>query len=103
MLETISQISVNERAPKAATTNILLVEKDNQLAQLIAQELSCEGYQISLTADGISGLLAACQTHPHLIIVGWSLWNTLYRVLSAAPLNLQLCSHYCLNPGGAGF
>ena len=77
MLETISQISVNDRAhksvTKAVTTHILLVENDSQLAQLIAQELSCEGYQISLTADGISGLLAARQTHPHLIIVGWTL------------------------------
>lgn len=77
MLQTISQISTNDRAHKAvmaaATSHVLLVENDRQLAQLIAQELSCEGYQVSLTEDAISGLLAARQTNPHLIIMGWTL------------------------------
>jgi DNA-binding response OmpR family regulator len=77
MLKTISQINAKDRAHKAvmktATSHILLVENDCQLAQLIAQELSCEGYQVSLAEDGISGLLAARQTNPHLIILGWTL------------------------------
>ncbi|MBE9178553.1 response regulator transcription factor [Oculatella sp. LEGE 06141] len=58
---------------KTVTSHVLLVENDNQISQLIAQELSCEGYQVSLAEDGISGLLAARQTNPHLIIVGWAL------------------------------
>lgn len=31
-----------------------------------------KGHQVSLTGDGFSGLLAARQTNPHLIIVGWN-------------------------------
>jgi DNA-binding response OmpR family regulator len=77
MLQTISQISTSDRAYKtvikAVTSHILLIENDNQLAQLIAQELSCEGYQVSLAEDGISGLLAARQANLHLIIVSWTL------------------------------
>ncbi|GAB4376250.1 MAG: response regulator transcription factor [Elainellaceae cyanobacterium] len=77
MLQTIPQFSTQDRANKAVmeavTAHILLVECDSQLAQLIAQELGCEGYQVTLTKDGISGLLAARQTNPHLIIVGWTL------------------------------
>jgi DNA-binding response OmpR family regulator len=77
MLQTISQISPKDRVHKAVmktvTSHVLLVENDRQLAQLIAQELGCEGYQVSLAEDGISGLLAAQQTNPYLIIVGWDL------------------------------
>jgi DNA-binding response OmpR family regulator len=77
MLQAISQISTKDRTHKAvmepATSHILLVENDPQLAQLIAQELGCEGYQVSLAEDGATGLLAARQTNPHLIIVGWTL------------------------------
>jgi hypothetical protein len=65
MLQTISQISAKERTRKdvvkAVKSHVLLVENDSQLAQLIAQGLSCEGYQISLTEDGISELLPARQ------------------------------------------
>lgn len=77
MLQTIPQFSVPDRVEKAvmkaATSNVLLIENDNQLAQLIAQELSCEGYKVNLIEDGISGLLAARQTNPDLIIVTWTL------------------------------
>ena len=77
MLQTILQISTNDRVHKAVmeavTSHVLLIENDSQLAQLIAQELSCEGYQVSLAEDGISGLLRARQTNPHLIIVSWAL------------------------------
>lgn len=77
MLQAISQISTKERThnavTEAVTSHILLVENDHQLAQLIAQELGCEGYQVSLAEDGTTGLLAARQTNPHLIILGWTL------------------------------
>ena len=53
MLQTIPQFSVQYRVEKAvmeaATSNVLLIENDNQLAQLIAQELSCEGYNDRFT------------------------------------------------------
>lgn len=76
MLQTIPQFSVQDRANKAvieAVSHVLLVENDRQLAQLIVQELGFEGYQVSLAEDGMSGLLAACQTNPQLIIVSWTL------------------------------
>lgn len=77
MLQTISQISTGDRdnqvAIRVATSHILLVKDDNQLTQLFIQKLGCEGYQVSLAENGISGLLAACQTNPTLIIVGWTL------------------------------
>ena len=77
MLQTISRIGTGDRASKAvietATSHILLIENDSQIAQLIAQELGCEGYQVSSAENGISGLLAARQINPHLIIVGWTL------------------------------
>ncbi len=77
MLQTIPQFSVQDRANKAVmeavTSHVLLVENDRQLAHLIAQELGLEGYQVSVEEDGISGLLAARQTNPQLIIVGWTL------------------------------
>jgi DNA-binding response OmpR family regulator len=77
MLQTISQISAKDHANKAVmnavTSHVLLVEEDSRLAQLIAQELGCEGYQISLMEDGVSGLVAARQINPHLIILGWAI------------------------------
>jgi DNA-binding response OmpR family regulator len=77
MIQTIARIGNSDRANEAvmqvATSRILLIETDSQLAQLIEQELSFEGYQINLAGDGVSGLLAARQTNPHLIIVSWSL------------------------------
>ncbi|MBI4784574.1 MAG: response regulator [Oscillatoriophycideae cyanobacterium NC_groundwater_1537_Pr4_S-0.65um_50_18] len=77
MLQTISKISsknhVNKAVIETVPIHVLLVEDDKQLAQLITQELGCEGYQVSLTEDGISGLLAARQTNPHFIIVDWTL------------------------------
>lgn len=76
MLQTIPGFSAQDRANKAvmkAVSHVLLVENDSQLAQLIVQELRCEGYQVSVEEDGVSGLLAARQTNPHLIIVSWTL------------------------------
>ena len=81
MLQTIlSQVNADDRVNKvnkavieALSSHILLIETDNRLAQLIVQELNFEGYYVSLSSDGISGLLAARQTNPHLIIVDWTL------------------------------
>ncbi|HEY9647408.1 MAG TPA: response regulator transcription factor, partial [Chroococcidiopsis sp.] len=77
MLPTISQISTKDQTRttvmEAVTSHVLVVENNSELAQLIAQELGCEGYQVSVVQDGVSGLLAARQTSPHLIILGWAL------------------------------
>lgn len=77
MLQTISQISTKDHTHKAvieaATSHVLVVKDGSQLTQRIAQELSYKGYQVSLTDNSISGLLAAYQTNLNLIIVGWTL------------------------------
>jgi DNA-binding response OmpR family regulator len=77
MLQTISQINAGDRISKAmmeaTTSHVLLIETDNKLAQIIAQELNRKGYHVSLISDGISGLLSARQTNPNLIIVSWTL------------------------------
>jgi two-component system OmpR family response regulator len=77
MMQTIFQPRasdcLNKEAINAAKSHILLIENDDQLAQLITQELNYEGYQVTLTKDSISGLLTTRQTNPHLIIVSWSL------------------------------
>lgn len=47
MLQTIPQVNTNDRAPTTVmktTSHVLLIENDRQLAQLIMQELGCEGY-----------------------------------------------------------
>jgi DNA-binding response OmpR family regulator len=79
MLQTFSSISAKDRAYKAAMeavkSHVLLIENDSQIAQLIVQELSWEGYQVSLAEDSISGLLAARQANPHLIILNWALFG----------------------------
>jgi hypothetical protein len=70
MLQTISQISTKDRdhpVMKAVRSHVLLVENDSQVAQLISQQLSCEGYQVSLTEDDISELLPAHQLIPGMI------------------------------------
>jgi DNA-binding response OmpR family regulator len=77
MIQTISRISISDRANRevmgAVKPHVLLIEDDSQLAQLITQELNCEGYQVNFIEDGVSGLLAARQTNPNLIIVSWFL------------------------------
>lgn len=73
MMQMVLPVSNNNDVSKAVTSHILLIENDNLLSKLVAQELECEGYQVSLIEDGISGLLAARQENPDLIIVTWSL------------------------------
>ena len=77
MLQTIPQFglqdSANRTVAQAVTSHVLLVENNSQLTQLIMQELGSEGYQVSLAENGVSGLIAARQTNPQLIIVGWTL------------------------------
>ncbi|WP_225938646.1 winged helix-turn-helix domain-containing protein [Kovacikia minuta] len=66
MLQTIPQINTNDRVHKTAvqsTSHIPLVENDRQLAQLIVQELSYEGYQISSVEDVIEKLIARVRVH----------------------------------------
>jgi DNA-binding response OmpR family regulator len=51
--------------------HILVVEDETKLARFIELELSYEGYQITVANDGLSGLTAARDIQPDLIILDW--------------------------------
>ncbi len=53
--------------------HILVVEDEVKLARFIELELSYEGYQVSVTHDGLAGLVAARESHPDLVILDWML------------------------------
>jgi DNA-binding response OmpR family regulator len=52
---------------------ILLVEDDPKLAKFIEIELSLEGYQVTITQNGLDGLMVARDTQPDLLILDWML------------------------------
>ncbi|MBE9116320.1 response regulator transcription factor [Lusitaniella coriacea LEGE 07157] len=53
------------------TSNILVVEDEAKLAQFIELELKYEGYTVTVASDGLSGLSAAREGNPDLIILDW--------------------------------
>ncbi len=55
------------------TIHILLVEDEAKLARFVELELSYEGYQVTVANDGLSGLVAARESHPDLVILDWML------------------------------
>ncbi|WP_017319353.1 response regulator transcription factor [Mastigocladopsis repens] len=55
------------------TTHILLVEDEVKLARFVELELSYEGYKVSVAYDGLTGLTAARESHPDLVILDWML------------------------------
>jgi DNA-binding response OmpR family regulator len=54
-------------------THILLVEDEAKLARFIELELSSEGYQVSVSHDGMEGLSLARESEPDLAILDWML------------------------------
>ncbi|HSM84463.1 MAG TPA: response regulator transcription factor [Nodosilinea sp.] len=50
---------------------ILIVEDEEKLAKFVQLELSYEGYEVSVAHDGLSGLMAARDQAPDLIILDW--------------------------------
>lgn len=55
------------------TARILLVEDEAALAQFLQQELTYEGYEVTVEHDGMNGLVAARDMNPDLIILDWML------------------------------
>ncbi|HEY9738334.1 MAG TPA: response regulator transcription factor [Trichocoleus sp.] len=53
------------------SARILLVEDEAKLAKFVELELSYEGYSVNVAHDGLSGLMAARDQDPHLIILDW--------------------------------
>lgn len=54
-------------------SHILLVEDEAKLAQFIKMELEFEQYQVTHAVDGFSGLSAAREIKPDLILLDWML------------------------------
>lgn len=52
---------------------ILLVEDDENIAELIRYNLEREGFDVQTAADGDEALLATAERHPDLIILDWML------------------------------
>ena len=50
---------------------ILIVEDEEKLAQFIQLELTYEGYEVRVAHDGLSGLMAAREHPPDLLILDW--------------------------------
>lgn len=55
------------------TAHILLVEDEVKLAKFIQLELGYEGYRLSVAHDGLTGLTAARESKPDLVILDWML------------------------------
>ena len=55
------------------TSHILVVEDEAKLAQFIKMELEFEQYQVTHAEDGFSGLAAAREIKPDLILLDWML------------------------------
>lgn len=53
------------------TANIVIVEDEEKLARFIEMELTCEGYQVTVANDGLSGLTQIRGIDPDLVILDW--------------------------------
>jgi CheY-like chemotaxis protein len=55
------------------TAHILIIEDEANLARFIELELTCEGYQVSIAHNGLTGLTQARESSPDLILLDWML------------------------------
>lgn len=59
----------------AENTKILVVEDEESIARFIELELKCEGYEVFVCYDGMSGLTKARELNPDLVILDRMLPN----------------------------
>ncbi|SRR5579875_3399972 len=52
---------------------ILIIEDADELAQVLARELTAEGFQVTLAATGEDGLARFAQAAPDLVVLDWML------------------------------
>ncbi|NJM96323.1 MAG: response regulator transcription factor [Phormidesmis sp. RL_2_1] len=53
------------------TAHILVIEDEEKLAKFVQLELGYEGYQVTVANDGLSGLMAARDSEPDLVLLDW--------------------------------
>ncbi len=68
-----------------ASPRILLVEDDDDLRELCAQFLTCQGFQVYAASDAICGFTCACRERPDLIVTDMQMpvadgWELIRRV-----------------------
>ncbi len=51
--------------------HILVVEDEEKLAKFVQLELGYEGYKVTVANDGLSGLMAARDAEPDLVLLDW--------------------------------
>jgi DNA-binding response OmpR family regulator len=55
----------------AKAARILVVEDEAKLAKFVQLELGYEGYEVIVVNDGLSGLMAARDSEPDLVLLDW--------------------------------
>ena len=55
----------------APNPRILVVEDEEKLAKFVQLELGYEGYDVTVANDGLSGLMAARDSEPDLVLLDW--------------------------------
>jgi len=55
----------------APNPRILIVEDEEKLAKFVQLELGYEGYDVTVANDGLSGLMAARDSEPDLVLLDW--------------------------------
>jgi DNA-binding response OmpR family regulator len=55
----------------AKAARILVVEDEAKLAKFVQLELGYEGYEVIVANDGLSGLMAARDSEPDLVLLDW--------------------------------
>ncbi|MBV8195380.1 MAG: response regulator [Candidatus Dormibacteraeota bacterium] len=50
-------------------TSVLLIEDDEELAELYRLRLSADGYRVSVVPDGVSGLAAVSEAPPDVVFL----------------------------------
>lgn len=55
----------------AKAAHILIVEDEEKLAKFVQLELGYEGYEVTVANDGLSGLMAARDSEPDLVLLDW--------------------------------
>lgn len=53
------------------SANILIIEDEEKLAKFVQLELGYEGYEVTVANDGLSGLMAARDSDPDLVLLDW--------------------------------
>ena len=53
------------------SAKILIVEDEEKLAKFVQLELGYEGYEVIVANDGLSGLMAARDNEPDLVLLDW--------------------------------